>query len=148
MHSGRTQQLLPQPRTHKHISVTISSLHTAASWCVCVCLCVCLWKWKKHCGWDTLSNTPQGSQRAARLHSGTSFSHLHSRCVVLLSHCPNSLWDCFCWGNTILSLQSYCAFSFLCCGCATFSVPSLAFNAAHQYIEYLVSRGWTRGEQT
>lgn len=50
-----------------------------------------------------MSNTPQQGQRSARLHSGTSLCRLHSRCVVLLSHC--SPWECFCWGNTILSFS-------------------------------------------
>lgn len=56
--------------------------------------------------WATPNSSPQGGQRAGRLQSGTSFSHLHSRCAGLLFLCPNSLWECFCCGNSISSLPS------------------------------------------
>lgn len=61
-------------------------------------------------------NTPQGGQRAASLHSGTTFRHLHSRCARLLSLCPDSLWECFVWGNSISSLPCSLQSTFLCCG--------------------------------
>lgn len=89
----------------------------------------------------------------ARLNSGTSFSHLHSRCVGLLSHRPNSLWECFCcWRNSILSLCRLLRAvpSSLCRGCAAarrlrrsclyFSTPlglSIPRNACEQFVSRL-----------
>lgn len=101
MCSRRTQQqLLP------HTFLLADLLHTQQPTDT---VHVCKWKW--------MSNTPQGGQRSARLHSGTSLCRLHSRCVVLLSHC--SPWECFCWGNTILSFHLLAASEG---GCVTFSV--------------------------
>lgn len=93
------------PATHIHTLFHhhIPSAHNSQLLHLCVCLCRGgSKKWNR--GWATSSNTPQGGQRLARLHSGTSFSHLHSRCVVLLFHCLYSLWECFCWENSIFSL--------------------------------------------
>lgn len=137
MHSGRTQQLLLHPPTHTLLSPY--SLYTLEPADTLMRMCVC--------GWATLSNTPQGGQRVARLHSGTSFSHLHSRCVGLLTHCPVSLWECFCWGNSILSLPSIVQLSLLwvChlfCSLSYFSTPrcsSIAWNTCEQFVRRLRS---------
>lgn len=99
MRSRRTQQQL---LLHAHFRQRISCTRSGPP------IHVCKWKW--------MSNTPQGGQRSARLHSGTSLRRLHSRCVVLLSRC--SPWKCFCWGNTILS---FCLLAASEGGCVTFS---------------------------
>lgn len=100
MRSRRTQQqLLP----HTHFREQISRARSGPP------VHVCKWKW--------MSNTPQGGQRSARMHSGTSLCRLHSRCVVPLSHCSHQ--ECFCWGNTILSFRLPAASEG---GCVSFSV--------------------------
>lgn len=128
MCSGRTRQLLPQQHTHIYtFSITIFPVLTAAS------CCVCAEADPRNGATDEplSSGTPQGGQRVTRLNSGTSFSHLHSRCVGLLSHCPNSLWECLCWRNSILSLPStvHCILLFVV-GVLPLLLPPLLFNAA------------------
>lgn len=112
MRSRRTQQqLLPHAHFRQWISCTRSGppIH------------VCKWKW--------MSNTPQGGQRSARRHSGTSLRRLHSRCVVMLSRC--SPWKCFCWGNTILS---FCLLAASEGGCVTFS-GSLPIDTCREFAD-------------
>lgn len=99
MRNRRTQQLLP----HTHFREQISCARSGPP------VHVRKWKW--------MSNTPQGGQRSARLHSGTLLCRLHSRRVVLLSHCSHQ--QCFCWGNTALSFRLIAASEG---GCVSFSV--------------------------
>lgn len=78
--------------------------------------CVCKWKW--------MSIAPQGGQRSAKMHSGTSLCRLHSRCVAPLSGC--SPRECLRLGKHHLQLPSL-PLSLSAAsegGCVTF--PSLA----------------------
>lgn len=102
MRSRRTQQqLLPHTHFHRRISRARTRAPPVRA---------CKWKW--------MSVTPQGGQRSAEMHSGTSLRRLRSRCVAPASR--RSPRACLCWGNTILSFRLSAASEG---GRVTFPVP-------------------------
>lgn len=94
---------------------------------------VCKWKW--------MSVTPQGGQRSAEMHSGTSLRRLRSRCVAPPSR--RSPRACLCWGNTILSFRLSAASEG---GRVTFPVPLCLSMPAGSLPTLRLYRGRTQPE--